>query len=79
MIPPRGATAGPGAQPDRISRPRLGRQRDRRQLHVLDEGLQPFPNALDMMFGDGESFKDFYLKQSNGHFLAKGDSSPTRV
>ena len=30
---------------------------------------------LDMMFGDGESFKDFYLKQSNGRFLAKGDVS----
>ena len=29
----------------------------------------------DMMFGDGESFKDFYLKQSNGRFLAKGDVS----
>ena len=27
----------------------------------------------DMMFGEGESFKDFYLKQSNGRFLAKGD------
>ena len=30
---------------------------------------------LDMMFGTGESFKDFYLKQSNGRFLAKGDVS----
>lgn len=31
---------------------------------------------LDMMFGDnGESFKDFYAKQSNGRFLAKGDVS----
>jgi immune inhibitor A len=30
---------------------------------------------LDMMFGNGESFKDFYLKQSNGRFLAKGDVS----
>ncbi len=30
---------------------------------------------LDMMFGEGESFKDFYLKQSNGRFLAKGDVS----
>ncbi|MFL6166796.1 MAG: immune inhibitor A domain-containing protein [Ornithinibacter sp.] len=30
---------------------------------------------LDMMFGSGESFKDFYLKQSNGRFLAKGDVS----
>jgi immune inhibitor A len=29
----------------------------------------------EMMFGDGESFKDFYLKQSNGRFLAKGDVS----
>ena len=29
----------------------------------------------DMMFGDGESFKDFYQKQSNGRFLAKGDVS----
>ena len=30
---------------------------------------------MDLMFGDGESFKDFYLKQSNGRFLAKGDVS----
>ncbi|HET8766762.1 MAG TPA: immune inhibitor A domain-containing protein [Pedococcus sp.] len=30
---------------------------------------------LDMMFGDGESFKDFYAKQSNGRFAAKGDVS----
>ena len=30
---------------------------------------------VDMMFGSGESFKDFYLKQSNGRFLAKGDVS----
>ncbi|WP_299447748.1 immune inhibitor A domain-containing protein [uncultured Phycicoccus sp.] len=29
----------------------------------------------DMMFGEGESFKDFYLEQSNGRFLAKGDVS----
>jgi immune inhibitor A len=29
----------------------------------------------DMMFGDGESFKDFYAKQSNGRFSAKGDVS----
>ena len=28
-----------------------------------------------MMFGDGESFRDFYQKQSNGRFLAKGDVS----
>ncbi|MGZ4655231.1 immune inhibitor A domain-containing protein, partial [Oryzihumus sp.] len=30
---------------------------------------------LDMMFGDTNSFKDFYTKQSNGRFLAKGDVS----
>lgn len=30
---------------------------------------------LDMMFGSGESFKDFYTKLSNGRFLAKGDVS----
>ncbi len=30
---------------------------------------------LGLMFGEGESFKDFYLKQSNGRFLAKGDVS----
>ena len=29
----------------------------------------------DLMFGPGESFRDFYLKQSNGKFLAKGDVS----
>ncbi|GAA1908033.1 immune inhibitor A [Lapillicoccus jejuensis] len=30
----------------------------------------------NMMFGDtGQSFKDFYAKQSNGRFLAKGDVS----
>jgi immune inhibitor A len=29
----------------------------------------------DMMFGTGESFRDFYQKQSNGRFLAKGDVS----
>ena len=29
----------------------------------------------DLMFGSGESFKDFYLKQSDGRFLAKGDVS----
>ncbi len=29
----------------------------------------------DMMFGTGESFRDFYLKQSNGRFLTKGDVS----
>jgi len=29
----------------------------------------------NLMFGTGESFRDFYLKQSNGRFLAKGDVS----
>ena len=30
---------------------------------------------LQMMFGATDSFRDFYLKQSNGRFLAKGDVS----
>jgi len=30
---------------------------------------------MNMMFGAGESFRDFYLKQSQGRFLAKGDVS----
>ncbi len=29
----------------------------------------------DLMFGDGESFKNFYLDQSNGRFLAEGEVS----
>ena len=29
----------------------------------------------DLMFGEGESMRDFYAKQSNGRFLAKGDVS----
>jgi len=29
----------------------------------------------NLMFGDGESFRDFYLNQSKGQFLAKGDVS----
>jgi len=29
----------------------------------------------DLMFGAGESFQDFFLKQSNGRFMAKGDVS----
>ncbi len=29
----------------------------------------------NLMFGDGESFQDFYLHQSNGRFLAKGGVS----
>jgi len=30
---------------------------------------------MDMMFGTGESFRDFYLKQSNGKFMTTGDVS----
>ena len=30
---------------------------------------------LDLMFGEGESFKEFYARQSNGRFVAKGDVS----
>ncbi len=65
------ATGGerrPGAQPDPRAQPQA------RQLHVLAAGLQP-QHYKDMMFGSGESFADFYKKQSNGRFIAKGDVS----
>lgn len=39
---------------------------------VKDFNRDHFQN---LMFGEGESFKDFYAKQSNGRFLAKGDVS----
>ena len=64
----------PAEQPDHGAGPRLGRQRHGRQLDLLDRGLQqgPLPGP-DVRHG--ESFRDFYLKQSNGRFLAKGDVS----
>ena len=47
---------------------------------TLDNSTNWSPNFnkshyQDLMFGPGESFRDFYLKQSNGRFLAKGDVS----
>jgi immune inhibitor A len=47
-----------------------GSPTDDNSTYWLDDFNQA--HYQDMMFGDGESFKDFYLKQSNGRFLAKG-------
>ena len=46
----------------------------------LDNSTSWFPDFnrahyLDLMFGTGESFADFYSKQSNGRFQATGDVS----
>ena len=73
-LEPQGGTAGPAhnqiASPDRVWDG--GRTDDNSTYWVKNFDRQHY---LDMMFGAGESFKDFYLKQSNGRFLAKGDVS----
>jgi immune inhibitor A len=71
---PQGGTAGPVhnniPQPDRTMD---GSTTDDNSTYwVSDFNRSHFQN---LMFGEGESFKDFYLKQSNGRFLAKGDVS----
>ncbi|MBT9257555.1 immune inhibitor A [Phycicoccus sp. MAQZ13P-2] len=63
-----GGTAGPVH--NQIPKP--DRKNDNSTYWLPDFNRQHY---LDMMFGDGESFKDFYLKQSNGRFMAKGDVS----
>ncbi len=50
-----------------------GSPTDDNSTYWLDDFNQA--HYKDMMFGQGESLKDFYLKQSNGRFLAKGDVS----
>ena len=66
-----GATGGqPGPQHNQIPQP--NRKLDNSTYWLPDFNRDHYQN---MMFGDGESFKDFYLKQSNGRFLAKGDVS----
>jgi immune inhibitor A len=50
-----------------------GSPTDDNSTYWLDDFNQA--HYKDMMFGEGESLKDFYLKQSNGRFLAKGDVS----
>lgn len=66
--PATGGTAGPVH--NQIPEP--NRKQDNSTYWLKDFNRQHY---LDMMFGSGESFKDFYLKQSNGRFLAKGDVS----
>ncbi|GGL25752.1 immune inhibitor A [Phycicoccus endophyticus] len=66
--PATGGSAGP--QHNQIPEP--DRSMDNSTYWLPDFDREHY---LDMMFGDGESFKDFYLKQSNGRFLATGDVS----
>ncbi|MGO4663145.1 immune inhibitor A domain-containing protein [Terrabacter sp. 2TAF16] len=72
--PSTGGTAGPLhnqiAQPDRNWD---GNKTDDNSTYWLSDFNRE--HYQQMMFGDGESFRDFYLKQSNGRFLAKGDVS----
>ncbi|WP_374969541.1 immune inhibitor A domain-containing protein [Terrabacter sp. BE26] len=73
-MPATGGAAGPGhntiAQPDRKWD---GNATDDNSTYwTKDFNRQHY---MDMMFGTGESFRDFYQKLSNGRFLAKGDVS----
>ena len=70
--PTTGGTAGPLhnqiAEPDRVWD---GNRTDDNSTYWVENFDENHFEKL--MFGEGESFKDFYLKQSNGRFLAKGD------
>lgn len=71
-----GQSTAPGPVHNQIAEPDRswdGNSTDDNSTYWLkDFNRQHYTN---MMFGAGESFKDFYLKQSNGRFLAKGDVS----
>ena len=71
-----GVSSDPGPLHNRIAEPDRewdGDSTDDNTTYWLDDFDRQ--HYLDMMFGEGESFKDFYDKQSNGRFLAKGDVS----
>ncbi len=74
QISPYGGDAGPMhnaiPEPDRVWD---GSATDNNSTYWVDDFNRD--HYQQMMFGSGESFKDFYLKQSNGRFLAKGDTS----
>ncbi|MCG7322738.1 immune inhibitor A domain-containing protein [Arsenicicoccus bolidensis] len=65
-------TTGGGAGPLHNQIPQPDRSQDNSTIWRANFDRAHYQN---LMFGDGESFKDFYLKQSNGRFLAKGDVS----
>ncbi|HET7799995.1 MAG TPA: immune inhibitor A domain-containing protein [Humibacillus xanthopallidus] len=73
-MPTQGGTPGPVhnqiAQPDRVWD---GSKTDDNSTYWVKDFNRD--HYLDMMFGPGESFRDFYQKQSNGRFVAKGDVS----
>ncbi len=60
----------PGPVHNQIPQP--NRKQDNSTYWLPDFNRDHYQN---MMFGSGESFADFYKKQSNGRFLAKGDVS----
>ncbi|MEO8108296.1 MAG: immune inhibitor A domain-containing protein [Actinomycetes bacterium] len=72
--PVTGGTAGPSnnqiAAPDRVWDGSATDDNSTNWAANFDQA-----HYQDLMFGPGESFRDFYLKQSNGRFLAKGDVS----
>ena len=71
------ATGGaPGPMKNQIPKPDRnwdGSATDDNSTYWVDDFNRA--HFMNMMFGKGESFKDFYLKQSQGRFLAKGDVS----
>ena len=72
--PATGGTAGP--QHNQIPKPDRnwdGSATDNNSTYWTEDFNRA--HFQDLMFGEGESFKDFYAKQSNGRFLAKGDVS----
>ena len=74
-IPGTGGTAGPVHNQIAAARPQRGTATRPTTTRRTGSRTSTAQHYQDMMFGSGESFKDFYLKQSNGRFLAKGDVS----
>jgi len=74
--PKAGASTAPGPVHNQIPKPDRnwdGSATDDNSTYWIPDFNRD--HYVDMMFGPGESFRDFYLKQSNGRFLAKGDVS----
>ena len=61
----------PGPLHNQIPEP----DRTRRQQHALDRRTSTRAYYEDLFFGDGESFADFYTKQSSGNYTVAGEVS----
>ncbi|GMA21412.1 immune inhibitor A [Arsenicicoccus piscis] len=72
--PAQGGTPGPlhNQIPEPVRSPITSPDYDNSTIWQADYNRAHY---TDLMFGATNSFKDFYLKQSNGRFLAKGDVS----